>query len=107
MLDKFLSNEEKKLFSAKTLKKMKKQDYESFIEMEEAILESLKSQYAEDKNNNRLLEANIRRQEEYVAKVKKFFVEIVLLSSEPVHDEIDDATDEYESMIKEIDKIQK
>ncbi|AUM62739.1 hypothetical protein [Spiroplasma monobiae] len=108
MLEKFLNKNEKKLFSIKTLKKIKRQDFRSYLDMEETILESMKQQYElEKKYNNRVLENRIANQQHFVDTLNKYYNEVLLKRREVIKDETDYITEEFENMLKEFIKIQK
>ncbi|QHX36739.1 hypothetical protein SBIUS_v1c04860 [Spiroplasma sp. BIUS-1] len=108
MLEKFLNKNEKKLFSVKTLKKIKRQDFRSYLDMEETILESMKQQFEKENNyNNRVLQTRIVNQQHFVDTLNKYYNEVLLKRREVIKDETDYITQEFEDMLKEYIKIQK
>ncbi|WP_162684937.1 hypothetical protein [Spiroplasma sp. BIUS-1] len=92
----------------KTLKKIKRQDFRSYLDMEETILESMKQQFEKENNyNNRVLQTRIVNQQHFVDTLNKYYNEVLLKRREVIKDETDYITQEFEDMLKEYIKIQK
>ncbi|AOG60479.1 hypothetical protein SHELI_v1c05280 [Spiroplasma helicoides] len=106
MLEKFLNKEEKRLFSKKNLKKIRKEDFFAYLEMEESLLQSLKQKYNEDNFENPIVEDEIVRQEQYVKWLNEYYFEYVLV--DPNKGKVPNTLEEeFDKLIKPIEKIQK
>ncbi|ALD66524.1 hypothetical protein [Spiroplasma cantharicola] len=115
MLKKILSNEEKKVFSEKSKKDMKNKNYEKYMKFEIAYLESLKENGGRSKlrnkflnEKNKYLDETIETQEDLVGKLRLLYEsEMSNKSNEKLQarDEMFEETEDFEKMIKEIDKI--
>ncbi|QBQ07733.1 hypothetical protein SGLAD_v1c05340 [Spiroplasma gladiatoris] len=107
MLEKFLNKEEKKLFSKRNLKRIKKEDFFSYLEMEESLLESLKSKLLTDDVKNPILEAEVENQQLFVDHLNKYYYEVVLLEPNTKTEEVKIFEKELNKIMKPINKIQK
>ncbi|AGR41164.1 hypothetical protein [Spiroplasma taiwanense] len=106
MIEKFLNREEKKIFSKRYLNKIKKEDFFSYLEMEEALLESLKDKYKRDNYENKITEIKIMNQQEYVDKLNLYYYDVVLLNKNSSKSE-EKITQEFDDLLKPFKKIQK
>ncbi|AHB36500.1 hypothetical protein [Spiroplasma apis] len=107
MMKTFLNKEEKKLFSKKNIKKIKKEDFFSYLEMQETFLKSLKESYYGDNVDNEVTEKQIEKQEKYVADLNKYYYEVVLISEKSTKDPFQNLDKEFKNLIKPFEKIQK
>ncbi|QGS52005.1 hypothetical protein [Spiroplasma tabanidicola] len=107
MLEKFLNKEEKKIFSKKNLKKIKKDDFFSYLEMEQSLLESLIEKYQKDDIRNSIIEEEIEKQRDFVNKLNRYYYEVVLLEPDTSTEEEKIFEKEYQKLIKPIKRIQK
>ncbi|WP_342259119.1 hypothetical protein [Spiroplasma endosymbiont of Dioctria linearis] len=115
MLKKILSNEEKKIFSEKSKKAMKSKNYQKYMEFEIAYLESLKENKGKSKlrnkylnEQNKFLEETIETQEDLVGKLRLLYESEMSNKSDTnlqARDEMFEETEDFEKMLKEIDKI--
>ncbi|ASP28282.1 hypothetical protein SCORR_v1c05100 [Spiroplasma corruscae] len=79
MIEYFLNKEERKAFSKANLNKLKKEDFFSYLQMEERVLDSLVNYYEINNKKNMILEMKIERQKNYVDRLNKYYYEVVLL----------------------------
>ncbi|QEH61915.1 hypothetical protein SCHIN_v1c07200 [Spiroplasma chinense] len=107
MLERFLNKEEKKLFSHKNLKKIKKQDFFAYLEMEEALLESLKKKYRLDSIDNPITEEEIEKQERFVKRLNEYYYDVVLIDPKKGQDPLKNLDKEFEKLIKPYERIQR
>lgn len=106
MFKNFFTKEELKMFSKKGISKIKREDFYTYLEMEQAILDSLVSNYETSSYNNPLLEEKIEKQKGFVDSLNKYYYEVIV-PDESITESFDGYTKEFKKEIKMYKKIQK
>ncbi|AKU79757.1 hypothetical protein [Spiroplasma turonicum] len=106
MLEYFLNKEEQKAFSKANLNKLKKEDFFSYLQMEERVLESLINYFDTTDKKNLILEMKINKQKDYVDKLNKYYYDVILLKPTEEMD-IKRIAKEFKKTIKPYKKILK
>ncbi|AHI52977.1 hypothetical protein [Spiroplasma culicicola] len=107
MLERILNKEEKKIFSKKNLRKIRKEDFFTYLEMEEALLESLKVRYATDGNDNPITLSEIEKQERFVQRLNEYYYEVVLIDPKNGKDPMFSLEKEVNKIVKPLERIQR
>lgn len=81
MIDKMLTKEEKKLFSKKTLNKIKRKDFFSYMSIQQSMLDSLVNSYDAKKFKNPIVEAHIEAQQKQVEILNEYYYDFILTST--------------------------
>ncbi|AKX34162.1 hypothetical protein SLITO_v1c05140 [Spiroplasma litorale] len=80
MIEYFLTKEEKKTFSKLNLSKIKREDFFSYLQMEERVLESLVNYFDTTSKKNPILEMKIEKQKNHVEKLNRYYYDVILLT---------------------------